>query len=72
MDEQYVMEDKQADLAKSFIEQRLRSQGYTLDSLCELPPEQAKKIMVDASIYASLKLAEVENTARLVRTIQNS
>jgi len=72
MDEKYVMEDKQADLAKSFIEQRLRSQGYTLDSLCKLPPEQAKKLMVDASIYASLKLAEVENTAHLVRTIQNS
>ena len=72
MDEKFVMEDKQANLAKSFIEQRLRSQGYTLDSLCQLPPEQAKKIMVDASIYASLKLAEVENTAHLVRTIQNS
>ena len=72
MDEKFVMEDKKANLAKSFIEQRLRSQGYTLDSLCQLPPEQAKKIMVDASIYASLKLAEVENTAHLVRTIQNS
>lgn len=72
MDEKYVMEDKQAELAKSFIEQRLKSQGYTLESLCELPPDQAKRIMVDASIYASLKLAEVENTARLVQTIQNS
>jgi hypothetical protein len=72
MDEKYVMEDKQADLARSFIEQRLRSQGYSLDTLSQLPPEQVKKIMVDASIYASLKLAEVENTAHLVRNIQSS
>ncbi len=72
MDEQFVMEDKQANLAQSFIEQRLRSQGYTLESLCQLPPEQAKKIMVDASIYASLKLAEVENTAHFVRKIQSA
>ncbi|MDE3089618.1 MAG: hypothetical protein KGJ80_09605 [Chloroflexota bacterium] len=69
MDEKYVIEDKQAELAKKFIEERLRSQGYSMEMLRTLPEEKAKRLMIDASIYASLKLAEVENTAHLMRNI---
>jgi hypothetical protein len=69
---QFVMEDKQAELARSFIEERLRSQGYSLKTICELPEEEAKRIMVDASVYASVKLAEVEGKARFVRGIQGT
>ncbi len=69
---QFVMEDKQAELARSLIEERLRSQGYSLKTICELPEEEAKRIMVDASVYASVKLAEVEGKARFVRGIHGT
>ncbi len=69
---EFVLEDKQAELAKSFIEERLKSQGYSLKTLCQLPEEEAKRLMVDASIYASVKLAEVEDKARFVRSIQGT
>jgi broad-specificity NMP kinase len=68
----FVLEDKQAELARSFIEERLRSRGYTLKKICELPEEEARRIMVDASIYASVKLAEVEDKAHFVHSIQGT
>lgn len=69
---QFVLEDKQAELARSFIEERLKSQGYSLKTLCELPPEEAKRIMIDASVYASVKLAEVEDKAHFVHSIHGA
>ena len=68
----FVLEDKQAELARSFIEERLHSQGYSLKTICELPAEEAKRMMIDASIYASVKLAEVEDKAHFVRSIHGS
>ncbi len=68
----FVMEDKQAELARSFIEERLRSQGFSLKTICELPEEEAKRLMIDASIYASVKLAEVEDKAHFVRAIHGA
>lgn len=68
----FVLEDKQADLARSLIEERLQSLGYSLNTICELPPEEAKRIMIDASVYASVKLAEVEDKAHFVHSIHGT
>jgi hypothetical protein len=68
----FVLEDKQAELARSFIEERLHSQGYSLKDICQLPEEEAKRIMIDASIYASVKLTEVEDKAHFVRSIHGA
>jgi hypothetical protein len=74
MDDSYdfVLEDKQAELARSFIEERLKSHGYSLKTICELPPEEAKRMMIEASIYASIKLAEVEDRAHFVHSIHGA
>ena len=68
----FVIQDKQAELARNFIEERLKSQGYSLKTICDLPEEEAKRIMIDASIYASVKLAEVEDKAHFVRSLHGT
>lgn len=74
MDDTYnfVLEDKTAELARSFIEERLKGQGYSLKTICDLPEEEAKRVMIDASVYASVKLAEVEDKAHFVRSLHGT
>ena len=48
----------------SLLEEYLRSRGYSFKQLCDLPEEEAKSLMIEACQYASLKLAQVESTAR--------
>ncbi len=54
-----MMEDPTAQLGKTYIEEFLHSRGFTWDSVCKLPKEEAKKLRTDASTYAAVKLAEV-------------
>lgn len=56
----------QAALEAVYIEQYLADQGYTLDTLKLLPEAQATALMRAASLYASLRLAEVETRSHLV------
>jgi nucleotide-binding universal stress UspA family protein len=53
----------QSVMEKAFLADYLQQKGYYLADLRELPPEKAKALMVAASQYASLKLAQVESTA---------
>ena len=56
----------QAALEAMYIEQYLTDQGYTLDTLKLLPEAQATALMRAASLYASVRLAEVETRSHLV------
>ena len=60
------MEDPQRGLAQFYVEQYLRGKGLTTQALHDLPEEQVKQLMVEASTYAALKLAEVETRAHIV------
>lgn len=55
----------EAALERSYIAEYLRSKGYTPQDLERLPPEEAKKLRTEASIYACNKLAEHEARARV-------
>lgn len=66
------MEDPQAALERAFIEQYLRSRGQTLRSLHELPAEQVKALLKDATLYAATRLAEVEARAAYVHEIHGA
>ena len=57
------------DLARAFTEECLRSKGYTWATLKELPEPEAKRILAEVSLCVSVKLAEVESTARLTREL---
>lgn len=63
------MSDPQEKLASMYIEEFLRGKGYTFESVRQLPEEQAKKVMAEASTYAACKLAEVERRAHIMDEI---
>jgi len=56
---------------RMYIEAYLKSKGFTLSSLKDLDPAEARKLRIEASIYASSKLAEVETRARMLAEIDH-
>lgn len=66
----HPVEDRNAMLEKALIEEYLKLHGYNQEILKTLPPQQVKKIMQDASQYASLKLEEVQARANFVKGLQ--
>ena len=63
-------EEIHAELEKSLISEYLKRKGYTKESLNKLPEDEAYRIIVEASTYASGKLAEIENRARYTQNLQ--
>ncbi len=72
MQEKFVIQDRQEQLAHSFIEEYLRAHGSSFHSLGELPPERSKELMIQASVYASVKLAEIDERALVVEGIHHA
>jgi len=56
-------------LEKRYIEQYLKARGYRFADLDALQPEFARRLTIEASAYASLKLAELESKARFRHSI---
>ena len=70
--DQPLMEDTHAFLEHTLIEAYLKGKGHTLDDLKKLPEAEAKQLMLEASTYASGKLAEIEVRAHLVEEIHDA
>ena len=70
--DEFVMEDPEATLERMHIEAYLRAKGHTLQSLQELPEHEARQLIVEASAYASAKLAEVETRAQFVQDLHGT
>lgn len=68
----FVMEEPHAALEKKYIEEYLHRKGYTVQNLHELPEEEAKQLMIEASIHASTKLAVVETRKRLLHELHGT
>lgn len=64
-------EDPNAMLEKALIEEYLKEKGYSHEALKTLPPKLVKKIMQEASQYASLKMEEVSARAHLVKELHD-
>ncbi len=58
--------DPLAGLERMYIAEYLQGKGHTVASLQQIPEEDARQLMADASPYVSIKLAEVETRARFV------
>jgi len=69
---QPIMEDIHAFLERTLIEAYLKGKGYTLEELQNLPKEEAKQIMKEASTYASGTLAEVEVKAHFMQELHDA
>jgi hypothetical protein len=58
-----------ADLEMTYIKKYLHERGYSYTDLAMLPEEEATKLRIEASQYASFKLEELESRARLLTRI---
>jgi len=58
-------------LEKGLIDEYLKNKGYDRKSLKKLPEDEAHRLMTEASIYASGKLAEIETKARYKQTLKD-
>ena len=61
------LEDPEARLERSLIEDFLRSRGQDRSALEALPEEERAHLLAGASMYAAGKLAEIEARSRFVR-----
>jgi len=69
---QKILDDVHPFLEKMLFETYLKGKGYTLEELKNLPEEDARQLMKEASIYASGKLAEVEVKAHLMQVLHDA
>ena len=63
------IEDPNALLGKSLIEEYLHEKGYSREDLKKLPAELAETLMKEATRYASLKMEEVKARANLLHEL---
>jgi hypothetical protein len=66
----YVMQDPSAELEQYFVGEYLKGKGHTLESARLLSPEAFKRLMTAASTFASAKMAEVQDTAEMLKKIR--
>ena len=66
------VEDRNALLETSLIEEYLQQKGYSHETLKKLPAEIVERLMKEASQYASLKLEEVASRAHLVKELHDN
>ncbi|MCZ7553771.1 MAG: hypothetical protein M5U05_14485 [Anaerolineales bacterium] len=59
-----VYEGPQSKLEKRYIDEYLESRGVRWEDLARLPEEEAKALMIEASRYATAKLAKQEARAQ--------
>jgi hypothetical protein len=58
-------------LERAFLEDYLATLGHDLSSVKNLPPEDNRKVMTAACLYASLRLTQIEATAMLLEGLHN-
>jgi len=61
--------ERKTSLGRSFINKYLHDKGYSIDRLLSLSTSEAKPLITEACIFASLKLAEIEARAGLYKKI---
>ena len=63
------LEEPLAELERRLIDEHLRNGGHDPDALRARHDDAARKLLVDATVYAATKLAEVEARAHYVRDL---
>jgi hypothetical protein len=67
--EKISLSEMNAFLERTLIETYLKGKGYTMEDLKNMPPEEASSLRVEASTYASSKLAEMEHKAHFIKKL---
>lgn len=58
-------------LEYSLIKTYLEKKGYSLASLISLPPSLARALLIEASVYASCRMAEIESWGKIIKDLTN-
>lgn len=66
-----AMEDPEGRLENALIEEFLRARGLDSNALHALPEDEMKRVLTEAAMYATAKLAEVEARAHFVHKIHS-
>jgi hypothetical protein len=67
-----TMEDPEGQLETALIEAFLRARGLGSAALRALPEVEAKRVLAEASVYAAVKLAEIDARAHFVHEIHGT
>lgn len=59
----------QAYLERAYLEEYLGGLGYSLEQLHTLSAAQSRSLMRDASLFASMRLTEVETRSSLIEEL---
>jgi hypothetical protein len=65
-----LSEGPQSALERKLIEEYLQSKGYRMADLRGMPEKEARALMKEACMHASLKLSELESRAKFRRDIR--
>lgn len=64
-----IVNDALAALEAAFVDDYLRSRGYSRETLSELPRRAAERILAEAEAEASLLLAQIEARTHLLHEL---
>jgi len=67
---QQAVQAPQSPLERQLIVDYLAEKGHRLPDLKNLPAEMSKKLMTEACVYASLRLAEIQARSQFRRAIR--
>ncbi|PDW02088.1 hypothetical protein [Candidatus Viridilinea mediisalina] len=59
----------QAYLEWAYLEEYLKGVGHSVEDLQTMPAERAKELMRDASLFASMRMSEVEARSHLMEEL---
>jgi hypothetical protein len=65
------MHAPEAALEQAFIDAFLRTHGHDAKSVERLPEDERRRLLEDASVYAGLRLSEVEARAHFVQELHH-
>ena len=65
------LDDPEGQLENALIDEFLRSRGLDAQALRTLSGDDAKRVMTEATAYASAKLAEIESRAHFIHEIRS-
>jgi hypothetical protein len=63
------LEEPLAELERRLIDEYLRKAGHDPDALRARHDAEARKLLIDASVYAAAKLTEIESRSHYVRDL---
>jgi hypothetical protein len=66
------IEDPQARLERTFIDQYLQERGCSLETVKNKPAEEGRRLLVEASRYAAGRLAEIDARAAYIHDIHDT